>query len=44
MLFISDAFYIGCFLYKVFDIDSLTICERYQDHNRESFDAAIDIA
>jgi hypothetical protein len=44
VLFISNAFYIGCFLYKVFDIESLTIRERYQDHNREYFDAAIDIA
>ena len=32
------------FLYEMFDIESLTTRERYQDHDRESFDAAIDIA
>jgi butyryl-CoA dehydrogenase len=32
------------FLYEMFDIESLTSRERYQDHDRESFDAAIDIA
>ena len=32
------------FLYEMFDIESLTTRERYQDHDRESFDAAIDLA
>jgi butyryl-CoA dehydrogenase len=32
------------FLYEMFDVESLTTRERYQDHDRESFDAAIDIA
>ena len=32
------------FLYEVFDVESLSGRERYVDHNRESFDAAIDIA
>ena len=32
------------FLYEMFDIESLTTRERYQDHDRESFDAAIDVA
>jgi butyryl-CoA dehydrogenase len=32
------------FLYEMFDIESLTTRERYQDHDRETFDAAIDIA
>lgn len=32
------------FLYEMFDVESLTTRERYQDHDRETFDAAIDIA
>ena len=32
------------FLYEVFDAESLTTRARYADHNRESFDAAMDIA
>ncbi len=32
------------FLYEVFDAESLTARARYADHNRESFDAAMDIA
>jgi butyryl-CoA dehydrogenase len=32
------------FLYEMFNIESLTERERYQDHDRESFDAAINIA
>ena len=32
------------FLYEMFDIESLTSRERYQDHDRESFTAAIDLA
>ena len=32
------------FLYEVFDAESLSDRERYVDHNRESFDAAMDIA
>ena len=32
------------FLYEMFDIESLTTRERYKDHDRETFDAAIDIA
>ncbi|MFT4654730.1 MAG: alkylation response protein AidB-like acyl-CoA dehydrogenase [Patiriisocius sp.] len=32
------------FLYEMFDIESLTSRERYQDHDRESFNAAIDLA
>jgi butyryl-CoA dehydrogenase len=31
-------------LYEVFEQEGLTARERYQDHNRESFDAALDIA
>lgn len=32
------------FLYEMFDIESLTKRDRYKDHDRETFDAAIDIA
>jgi butyryl-CoA dehydrogenase len=32
------------FLYEMFDIESLTDRERYKDHDRETFDAAINIA
>ena len=32
------------FLYEVFDAESRSDRERYVDHNRESFDAAMDIA
>jgi len=32
------------FLYEMFDIESLTTRERYADHDRETFDAAIDVA
>ncbi|MFT7260612.1 MAG: hypothetical protein ACI9MS_002481, partial [Glaciecola sp.] len=32
------------FLYEMFDIESLTDRDRYKDHDRESFDAAINIA
>ena len=32
------------FLYEMFDIESLTNRERYQDHDRQSFDAAINVA
>ena len=31
-------------LYEVFDVESLTTRERYTEHNRETFDAAISIA
>ncbi len=31
-------------LYEVFDVESLTTRERYAEHNRETFDAAISIA
>jgi len=31
-------------LYEVFDVESLTTRERYTEHNRETFDAAITIA
>ena len=32
------------YLYEMFDVESLQDRERYQDHNRESFDAALDIS
>ena len=31
-------------LYELFDVESLNKRERYQDHNRETFDAAIETA
>jgi len=32
------------YLYELFDVEALTARDRYGDHNRESFDAALDIA
>ncbi|WP_232771317.1 acyl-CoA dehydrogenase N-terminal domain-containing protein [Colwellia sp. 12G3] len=32
------------FLYEMFDVESLTSRERYQDHDKETFNAAIDVA
>lgn len=32
------------YLYELFDVEALTARERYADHNRESFDAAMDLA
>jgi len=31
------------FLYEMFDVESLTSRERYKDHDKETFNAAIDI-
>jgi len=32
------------YLYELFDVESMSARDRYADHNRESFDAALDIA
>jgi alkylation response protein AidB-like acyl-CoA dehydrogenase len=32
------------YLYELFDVEALTARDRYEDHNRESFDAAMDLA
>ncbi|MDG2137738.1 MAG: acyl-CoA dehydrogenase family protein, partial [Luminiphilus sp.] len=32
------------YLYEMFDVEALATRQRYEDHNRESFNAALDIA